>query len=76
MFRYFSRLWDRHQLPIYPIALFSFAGRRVQPQSFSLHFHDLPALEFRYRTVQLNQPNPVASALMTRRSRKAQGGTQ
>ena len=75
MFRYFSRLWDRHQLPIYPIALFSFAGRRVQPQSFSLHFHDLPALEFRYRTVQLNQldwaafvnqPNPVASALMAR----------
>ncbi len=47
----------------------------MQPQSFSLHFHDLPALEFRYRTVQLNQldwaafvnqPNPVASALMAR----------
>jgi hypothetical protein len=75
MFRYFSRLWDRHQLPIYPIALLSFAGRKVQPQGFSLHFHDLPALDFRYRTVQLNQldwrafvnqPNPVASALMAR----------
>jgi hypothetical protein len=75
MFRYFSRLWDRYQLPIYPIALLSFAGRKAQPQGFSLHFHDLPALDSRYMTVQLNQldwrafvnqPNPVASALMAR----------
>lgn len=75
MFRYFSRLWDRHGLPIYPIALFSYQGARLQPQQFSLRFHDLSVLDFRYRTVQLNQlnwrsytdsKNPVASALMTR----------
>lgn len=75
MFRYFSRIWDRHQLPIYPIALLSFEGIKVQPQRFALQFHDLAMLEFRYRTVQLNRmdwrtflnsSNPVASALMAR----------
>ncbi|MBN9417257.1 MAG: Rpn family recombination-promoting nuclease/putative transposase [Candidatus Eremiobacteraeota bacterium] len=75
MFRYFSRIWDRHQLPIYPIALLSFGGLKAQPQRFSLQFHDLAMLDFRYRTVQLsrmdwrsflNSANPVASALMAR----------
>ena len=63
MFRYFSRLWDRYQLPIYPIALFSFAGRKPQPQRFSLHFHDLTVLDFRYRTVQLNRPRVKVQCL-------------
>ena len=75
MFRYFSRLWDRHGLPVYPIAVLSFAGRKVWPRRYTLDFHDLRVLEFRYRTVQLNQldwrsfldrPNPVATALMAR----------
>ena len=74
-FTYFTTLWDRYQLPIYPIAVFSYPGLRIQPQSFTLDFHDLPVLQFRYRTVQLNQlewsdfvknPNPLASALMAR----------
>ena len=74
-FRYFTTLWDRYHLPIYPIAIFSFPGQKLQPQSYSMEFHDLRVLEFRYRTVQLNslnwsdfvdRPNPVASALMAR----------
>jgi len=75
MFRYFTKIWDRYQLPIFPIAIFSFPGRKLQPQSFCLEFHELPVLHFRYMAVQLNQlnwsafvnrPNPVASALMAR----------
>ncbi len=74
-FRYFTTLWDRYHLPIYPIAIFSFPGQKLQPQSYSMEFHDLTVLEFRYRTLQLNRlnwsdyldkPNPVASALMAR----------
>ena len=74
-FRYFTTLWDRYHLPIYPIAIFSFPGKRLQPQSYSMTFHDLTVLEFRFMTVQLNrlnwskfvdEPNPVASALMAR----------
>jgi len=75
MYRYFSRAWDRYQLPVYPIAILSFPGLKPEPQSYSLKFHDRPMLDFRYRTVQLNQlnwsdflnnPNPLASALMAR----------
>ncbi len=74
-FRYFTTLWDRYHLPIYPIAIFSFPGQKLQPQSYSMEFHDLAVLEFRYMTVQLNRlnwseyvnkTNPVASALMAR----------
>ena len=74
-FRYFTTLWDRYHLPIYPIAIFSFPGQKLQPQSYSMEFHDMRVLEFRYMTVQLNRlnwseyvdkPNPVASALMAR----------
>ena len=74
-FRYFTTLWDRYHLPIYPIAIFSFPGQKPQPQSYAMEFHDLRVLEFRYMTVQLNRlnwseyvdkPNPVASALMAR----------
>ena len=73
--RYFTTLWDRYHLPIYPIAIFSFPGQKLRPQSYSMKFHDLEVIEFRYMTVQLNRlnwsdyldkPNPVASALMAR----------
>lgn len=71
MFRYFARLRDRHALPIYPIAIFSYRGKASQPDSFSIRFHDLDVLHFRYRKVHLSQldwrgyvrtRNPVASA--------------
>ena len=75
MFVYFSRAWERYRLPVYPIVLFSMGSREARPQGFQVVCHDLEVLQFRYATVELGrldwkgflaQPNPVASALMSR----------
>jgi Domain of unknown function (DUF4351) len=76
MFRYFSRLHDRYNLPVYPIALFTFdAPTNQQPDRYRIEFPNLMVLDFRYQVVQLNQlswrdyvnnPNPVACALMAK----------
>jgi predicted transposase YdaD len=76
MFRYFTRLHDKYNLPVYPIALFSYdAPQRVEPQGYTVAFPDTPVLQYRYRSIQLNrlswrrfvkQPNPVAAALMAK----------
>jgi hypothetical protein len=76
MFQYFSRLFDRYGLPIYPIALFTFDyPLAAQPTSFVINFLDHTVLDFRYEVVQLNrlnwrdflrQSNPMASALMAK----------
>jgi hypothetical protein len=76
MFRYFSRLHDQYDLPVYPIALFSYnAPRTEEPSQYTLTFPDKTVLEFQYRVIQLNrlswreflqQPNPAATALMAK----------
>jgi hypothetical protein len=76
MHKYFSRLFDKYDLPIYPIALLSFdAPQRAEPDTFTVAFPDLEVLRFRFRTIQLNrlnwrdfvnQHNPIASALMAK----------
>jgi hypothetical protein len=76
MFRYFGRLHETHALPIYPIVIFSHdSPRRPEPDSYRIEFPDCVVLEFKYRVIQLNrlqwqnfvnQPNPVASALMAK----------
>lgn len=76
MFRYFVRLWDRHQLRVFPIAIFSFPEpHEVQESQLGMRFPGLEVLKFQFATVQLNRldwklfrdkPNPVASALMAR----------
>jgi hypothetical protein len=76
MFRYFARLHERHDLPIYPIALFSYdAPQRPEPDRFQISFPDKTVLDFSFQTIQLNrlnwrdylrQPSPVASALMSK----------
>lgn len=76
MFRYFARLHEKHQLPVYPIALFSFDEPKwAEPSVYRVEFPDFLLLDFHYRTVQLNrlnwrsylqQPNPVATALMAK----------
>lgn len=76
MFRYFARLHERHQLPVYPIVLFSYdQPRTAQPDEYRVEFPDLVVLDFRYRVIQLNQlnwrdfvqhENPAASALMAK----------
>ena len=75
MFRYFARLHEKFELPIYPIVVFSFNQPKTpQDNSYSVKFEDLEVLQFNYRVVQLNQlkwsdfieiENPIASALIT-----------
>ena len=67
---------EAHDLPVYPIALFSHdTPRRPEADTYRVNFPDLAVLEFRYRVVQLNRlqwqdfrerANPVASALMAK----------
>ena len=76
MFRYFARLYEKHDLPVYPIALFSYdVPQRPEPTSHRVDFPDLRVLEFNYRVIQLNRlnwrdflryQNPAASALMAK----------
>lgn len=76
MFRYFARLHEKYDLPIYPIALYSYdAPRRAEPERFQVMFPDLDVLDFHFRVIQLNRlnwrdflnhPNPVAAALMAK----------
>ena len=78
---YFARLHEKHEVPVYPIALFSYEKpRRPEPGEYRLAVGDLEVLTFRYRTVQLNRldwrdfcerPNPVAAALLARMQRSA-----
>jgi len=76
MFGYFARLHEKYDLPVYPIALFSYeAPQRSEPAEYRIDFPDLAVLAFQFRVVQLNQlkwsdfvarTNPVAAALMAR----------
>ncbi|RCJ39081.1 flagellar assembly protein H [Nostoc minutum NIES-26] len=76
MFKYFARLHEKYDLPIYPVVLFSFdEPLRPEPQIYRVTFPDLNVLEFRFAAIQLNrlswrdfltQPNPVAAALMSK----------
>jgi len=76
MFRYFARLYEKYQLPVYPVVVFSYDS--PQRQEVNLHqvaFPNKVVLDFNYDVIQLNrlnwrdfvrQPNPVASALMAK----------
>ena len=79
MFRYFARLYEKYDLPIYPIVLFSYEApqkpKSPEPKRHRVTFPNKTVLDFRYEVIQLNrlnwrdflqQPNPVASALMAR----------
>jgi len=76
MFRYFARLHEKHGLPVFPVAIFSWSEpKAAQPSAYSVTFPMLQVLDFRYQTIQLNRlswhdflarENPVAAALMAR----------
>ncbi|AFZ27036.1 Putative transposase, YhgA [Cylindrospermum stagnale PCC 7417] len=76
MFRYFARLHEKFDLPIYPIVIFSYSSpKKLAISNYQIDFPDFEVLRFNYRVVQLNQlnwrdflrfPNPVASALMSK----------
>ena len=76
MFKYFARLHEKYDLPIYPVVIFSFdEPKRPEPQNYRVTFPDLNVLEFQFVVIQLNrlswrdflvQQNPVAAALMAK----------
>lgn len=76
MFRYFARLHEKFDLPVYPIALLSYdAPQRPEPDTYEVTFPDRRVLHFGFRVIQLNRlnwrdfirrPNPVAAALMSK----------
>ena len=76
MFTYFARFHEKFVLPIYPIVIFSYSKpKREAISQYVVDFPDFKVLEFNYQVVQLNrlnwrdflnQPNPVASALMAK----------
>ncbi|MEB3221174.1 MAG: DUF4351 domain-containing protein, partial [Candidatus Sericytochromatia bacterium] len=76
MHRYFARLHEAHDLPVYPIAVVAHdRPRRPSPTVYEVTAAGLSVLRFEFRVVQLNQlrwetfrdhPNPVAAALMAR----------
>jgi Domain of unknown function (DUF4351) len=76
MFRYFARLDEKLDLPIYPIVIFSYDSPKTSAiNSYEINFPDFEVLKFNYQVVQLNQlnwrdflnrQNPVASALMSK----------
>ncbi len=76
MFKYFARLHEKYDLPIYPVVIFSFdEPQRREPENYQLAFSDLQVLDFNFKAIQLNQlrwrdyltqSNPVAAALMAK----------
>lgn len=76
MFHYFARLDEKYRLPIYPVVIFSFdEPLRKESNRYSVSFPDRNVLDFSFVSIQLNrlnwrdflqQPNPVASALMAK----------
>jgi Domain of unknown function (DUF4351) len=76
VFNYFSMLHRDYGLPVYPIVLFSHHSPREDgDRSYVVEFPDWEVLRFNYRAIRLNhlswkdyehQPNPVASALMSK----------
>jgi predicted transposase/invertase (TIGR01784 family) len=76
MFFYFARLHQKYLQPIYPVVIFSFdQPLRQEPQTYQVEFKDLKVMEFNFAAIQLNslnwqdflnQPNPIAAALMAK----------
>ena len=76
MLRYYTRLFDKYDLKIYPIALFSFdEPNRIEPNTYSVDFPNKRVLHFDFEVISLSRldwrdflarPNPVASALMAK----------
>lgn len=76
MFHYFARLDAKYLLPIFPIVIFSYdEPKRLEKSQYTVNFPNRKILEFNYVAIQLNnlnwrnflnQPNPVAAALMAK----------
>ena len=82
MFRYFAYIHQKHQLPVYPIALLSYdSPQKPEPDRYYVEFPDRRILDFNFVTIQLNRlnwrnflqnSNPIAAALMAKMRIKPQ----
>ena len=75
MFRYWNILYERYDLPVYPIAVFSYSTRQVIPEGYEVTTLGFTPLAFKFRAIHLKRlawrdfarrENPVAAALMAR----------
>lgn len=76
MFRYFSRLYEKFDLPVYPLVIFSYnSPKTLEANVHQIIFPNKVVLDFNYDVIQLNrlhwrdfmrQQNPVAAALMAK----------
>ena len=75
MFIYYSRLYEKHQRKILPIAVFTYDQVRDEPDTFTQRFTFLDVLRFRFFKLELKKlswreyirrDNPVAAALLSK----------
>ena len=76
IFFYFAKLHQEYRLPVYPVVIFSFdQPKRPEPTQYKVSLPNLQVLDFNFTAIQLNQlswrnfleqPNPVAAALMSK----------
>ena len=76
MYVYFSRLYEKYDLPVVAVAVFSYdKPLKREPSRHTLKFLGKKILDYHYEVVQLNRldwqkflgtPNPIASALMSK----------
>ena len=76
MLRYFTRLYDKYDIPVYPVAIFSYETPLTPAEEkHTVVFPDRMILDFSYRAIQLNRlnwrdfldkRNPIAAALMSK----------
>ena len=76
LLKYYILLQEEYKLPVYPVALFSFAGSKKEEVGSLLgRFPDREVLKFEYAVIQLNlldwrryadKNNPVAAAFMAK----------
>ena len=79
MFTYFARFHEKYDLPVYPIAVFSFqTPKEPEPDEYRIDFPDLAVLSFRFRVIQLyklawqdfeKRTSPILAALMANMQR-------
>lgn len=76
MFRYYARILEKYDLPVYPIAMFTYdEPSHVEKNIYTVDFPDFTPLHFEFKAIQLNglnwrdyinHANPVACALMSK----------
>jgi hypothetical protein len=76
VFFYFAKLHQEYRLPIYPVVIFSFdQPKRPEVSQYQVTLADQEILRFNFTAIQLNQlswrdflnqPNPIAAALMAK----------